>query len=115
MFLPTAHFYERQMKTKHCAIISTSRFIQNYCIKYWSFQFDRDVLLLQVVAALMDPNKFIIRVLDKFTLSKWAEIGFEDSSTPLSSASIPGTPSATPEELRFSNNISKLVCILFKL
>ncbi|KAI1713887.1 ATP-dependent clp protease adaptor protein clpS domain-containing protein [Ditylenchus destructor] len=61
--------------------------------------FDRDVLLLQVVAALMDPNKFIIRVLDKFTLSKWAEIGFEDSSTPLSSASIPGTPSATPEEL----------------
>jgi hypothetical protein len=28
----------------------------------------------------MDPNKFLIRILDRFSLAKWAEIGFEDKT-----------------------------------
>uniref|UniRef100_A0A183C9E3 E3 ubiquitin-protein ligase n=1 Tax=Globodera pallida TaxID=36090 RepID=A0A183C9E3_GLOPA len=35
----------------------------------------------QVVGATMDPNKFLIRLLDRFGLAKWAAIGFEELST----------------------------------
>uniref|UniRef100_A0A915DHQ7 Uncharacterized protein n=1 Tax=Ditylenchus dipsaci TaxID=166011 RepID=A0A915DHQ7_9BILA len=64
-----------------------------------------------------ETHEFIIRVLDRFGLSRWAEIGFEETPTPVLSSSssmqqqnssqaagvvpsTPATPSATPEELR---------------
>lgn len=47
----------------------------------------------------MDPNKFLIRIIDRFGLTKWAEIGFEDSPIPLLLHECPATSSATPEEL----------------
>ncbi|KAL3116459.1 hypothetical protein niasHT_006906 [Heterodera trifolii] len=43
--------------------------------------FDRDILMLQVIGATMEPNKFLIRLMDRFGLAKWAAIGFEDLST----------------------------------
>uniref|UniRef100_A0A914H4U2 E3 ubiquitin-protein ligase n=1 Tax=Globodera rostochiensis TaxID=31243 RepID=A0A914H4U2_GLORO len=43
--------------------------------------FDRDIQTLQVVGATMEPNKFLIRLLDRFGLAKWAAIGFEELST----------------------------------
>uniref|UniRef100_A0A1I8B9X3 E3 ubiquitin-protein ligase n=1 Tax=Meloidogyne hapla TaxID=6305 RepID=A0A1I8B9X3_MELHA len=45
-----------------------------------SEMFDRDVQLLQAVGALMEPNKFIIRLLDRFGLAKWAQTDFEEFS-----------------------------------
>lgn len=42
--------------------------------------FDRDVQLLQTIGALMEPNKFLIRILDRYGLAKWAEFGFEEST-----------------------------------
>jgi E3 ubiquitin-protein ligase UBR2 len=61
---------------------------------------DRDILMLQVVAAITDPNCFLIRVLDRFSLTRWATFGFEDMpATRSSESSIPSTPSATAEDL----------------
>ena len=31
--------------------------------------YDRDIQLMQAIAALMDPNKFIIHILDKYNLA----------------------------------------------
>uniref|UniRef100_A0A9J2QBD1 E3 ubiquitin-protein ligase n=1 Tax=Ascaris lumbricoides TaxID=6252 RepID=A0A9J2QBD1_ASCLU len=54
--------------------------------------FDRDVLMMQVGAALSPPDVFLIRLLNRFALHNWAEVGFEEhrSSSPTGS---------TPEEL----------------
>ncbi|CAK5066505.1 unnamed protein product [Meloidogyne enterolobii] len=41
--------------------------------------FDRDVQLLQAVGAIMEPNIFMIRMLDRFGLAKWAQPDFEES------------------------------------
>ncbi|VBB31014.1 unnamed protein product [Acanthocheilonema viteae] len=40
--------------------------------------FDRDILMLQVCAAVIPPNTFIIRVLHRFGLRVWAETNFEE-------------------------------------
>ncbi|VIO97030.1 Zinc finger in N-recognin family protein [Brugia malayi] len=40
--------------------------------------FDRDILMLQVCAALTPPDTFIIRVLHRFGLRVWAETNFEE-------------------------------------
>lgn len=34
--------------------------------------FDKDILMLQIGAANMEPNQFLIRLLDKFNLLRWA-------------------------------------------
>uniref|UniRef100_A0A915CE69 E3 ubiquitin-protein ligase n=1 Tax=Parascaris univalens TaxID=6257 RepID=A0A915CE69_PARUN len=46
--------------------------------------FDRDVLMMQVGAALSPPDVFLIRLLNRFALHNWAEVGFEEhrSSSP---------------------------------
>lgn len=44
----------------------------------------------------MDADKFLIRVINRFELTRWADSAIEDSRTPIFSAS---TPSATKEEL----------------
>jgi E3 ubiquitin-protein ligase UBR2 len=61
--------------------------------------FDRDILLLQVVAAISDPDQFLIRVLDRFSLTRWATFGFEDLPSSRSTETTPSTPSATQEDL----------------
>lgn len=62
--------------------------------------YDRDIQLLQVVAAIMDPNKLLIRIIERFGLSKWAEVGFEDSpASNKSSLDSSSTTSLTPEDL----------------
>jgi E3 ubiquitin-protein ligase UBR2 len=61
--------------------------------------YDRDITMLQVVAAISDPNRFLIRVLDRFSLTRWATIGFEDMPMTRSIEATPSTPSATPEDL----------------
>ncbi|EJD74645.1 E3 ubiquitin-protein ligase UBR2 [Loa loa] len=40
--------------------------------------FDRDVMMLQVCAAVTPPDTFIIRVLHRFGLRVWAETNFEE-------------------------------------
>ncbi|MCP9260595.1 E3 ubiquitin-protein ligase ubr-1 [Dirofilaria immitis] len=40
--------------------------------------FDRDILMLQVCAAITPPDTFIIRVLHRFGLRVWAESNFEE-------------------------------------
>ncbi|KAH7722004.1 Zinc finger in N-recognin family protein [Aphelenchoides avenae] len=61
--------------------------------------FDRDIILLQIAAATMSPEDFLIRVLDRFGLIKWAGIGFEDMPQAALSAGTPSTPLATQEDL----------------
>lgn len=61
--------------------------------------FDRDILMLQVVAAISDPNRFLVRILDRFSLIRWATFGFEDLPSARYSESTPSTPSATQEDL----------------
>lgn len=61
--------------------------------------YDRDILLLQVVAALSKPETFLIRLYDRFGLANWARLGFEDWPLPSSTSDTPAVPSATPEEL----------------
>ncbi|KAI6207263.1 E3 ubiquitin-protein ligase [Aphelenchoides fujianensis] len=66
-----------------------------------SEMFDRDVLMLQAVAALSDPDRFLVRCLDRFSLIRWAAFGFEDQplSRSTSDPSTPSVPSATNEDL----------------
>lgn len=64
-----------------------------------SEMYDRDILLLQVVAAISDPNKFLIRILDRFSLTRWATFGFEDLPATRSTELTPSTPSSTQEDL----------------
>lgn len=47
----------------------------------------------------MSPEDFLIRLLDRFGLAKWAEIGFEDMPQTAITAGTPATPSATQEDL----------------
>ncbi|EFP04190.1 hypothetical protein CRE_10701 [Caenorhabditis remanei] len=52
--------------------------IHNYFSPFWrSEMFDRDILMMQVGAALTPPLKFIIHLLQRFGLDKWATIEFE--------------------------------------
>lgn len=44
----------------------------------------------------MNPEKFMIRIINRFELVKWAKIGFENVSLSPSSNSL--TTTATPEE-----------------
>uniref|UniRef100_A0A914D0J8 E3 ubiquitin-protein ligase n=1 Tax=Acrobeloides nanus TaxID=290746 RepID=A0A914D0J8_9BILA len=74
--------------------------IHNYNSPLCRFEmYDRDVLMLQVVAALSDPTSFLIRLYDRFGLAKWAQLGSEDLPLPTLTANTPTVPSATPEEL----------------
>uniref|UniRef100_A0A158Q8Z9 E3 ubiquitin-protein ligase n=1 Tax=Elaeophora elaphi TaxID=1147741 RepID=A0A158Q8Z9_9BILA len=50
-----------------------------------SEMFDRDVLMLQVCAAVTPPDTFIIRVLHRFGLRVWAETNFEEIRAAFSS------------------------------
>lgn len=77
-------------------------FSLDHQLHYYSNQcrselFDRDVLMLQVVAAISDSDQFLIRVLDRFSLIRWGTFGFEDLAS--SGSSTPSTPSATQEDL----------------
>jgi E3 ubiquitin-protein ligase UBR2 len=79
-------------------------FSLDHQLHYYSNQcrselFDRDILLLQVVAAISDPEQFLVRVLDRFSLIRWATFGFEDLPNSRSTESTPSTPSATQEDL----------------
>ncbi|KAF1756488.1 hypothetical protein GCK72_012941 [Caenorhabditis remanei] len=52
--------------------------IHNYFSPFWrSEMFDRDILMMQVGAAMTPPLKFIIHLLQRFGLDKWATIEFE--------------------------------------
>ncbi|XP_053210830.1 E3 ubiquitin-protein ligase UBR2-like isoform X2 [Panonychus citri] len=42
--------------------------------------YDRDIMMLQFAAASMDPNEFLILVLNKFGLIFWAQDSFESKS-----------------------------------
>lgn len=66
---------------------------------YRNEMFDRDVLMLQVNAAITDPNKFLIRLLDRFSLVKFATFGFENLPSAQKTESTPSTPSASHEDL----------------
>lgn len=46
----------------------------------------------------MDPNKYLIRIIDRFGLTKWAEIGFEDLPI-INNALFDGPALTTPEDL----------------
>lgn len=83
--------------------------------------FDRDLLMLQVsclnafcehtifysiiqvVAALSEPNRYLVRVLDRFALTRWASISYDETASASSAggadAATPATPAATPEDL----------------
>ncbi|KAI6183003.1 E3 ubiquitin-protein ligase [Aphelenchoides bicaudatus] len=79
-------------------------FSLDHQLHYYSNQcrsemFDRDILLLQAVAALSDPDQFLIRVLDRYSLTRWATFGFEDLSNARFTETTPSTPSATQEDL----------------
>jgi len=45
--------------------------------KYRTEMLDKDIVLLQIGASLMGSNEFLIHVLNKFNLLKWAEPNFE--------------------------------------
>uniref|UniRef100_A0A914X7B7 E3 ubiquitin-protein ligase n=1 Tax=Plectus sambesii TaxID=2011161 RepID=A0A914X7B7_9BILA len=44
--------------------------------------YDKDILMLQVGAALTEPNDFVIRVLNRYGLDKWAEATYEETRSP---------------------------------
>ncbi|KHN74188.1 E3 ubiquitin-protein ligase ubr-1 [Toxocara canis] len=60
--------------------------------------FDRDILMMQVGAALSPPDVFLIRLLNRFALHNWAEVGFEENKSAVPTGS-------TPEELSKSTVI----------
>lgn len=51
--------------------------------------YDRDIILMQVCAAIMNPNVYLTRIIHRFGLSSWAEIGFEDAKIPEFMAGCP--------------------------
>ncbi|KAI6219878.1 E3 ubiquitin-protein ligase [Aphelenchoides besseyi] len=66
-----------------------------------SEMFDRDLLLLQAVAALSDPDRFLVRCLDRFSLIRWATFGFEEQPflrTGTDPSTTPTIPMATSED-----------------
>uniref|UniRef100_A0AC35FZC7 E3 ubiquitin-protein ligase n=1 Tax=Panagrolaimus sp. PS1159 TaxID=55785 RepID=A0AC35FZC7_9BILA len=69
--------------------------------------FDRDIQMMQICAAKMEPTEFLIRCLERFQLEKWARNVYED--LPLNKAidGTPATPSSTPEEL---SKITVIAC-----
>lgn len=52
-----------------------------------SEMFDRDILMMQVGAAISAPDVFLIRMLHRFALHHWAEFGFEEQEVVLPSQS----------------------------
>ncbi|KAE9553855.1 hypothetical protein FO519_002943 [Halicephalobus sp. NKZ332] len=61
--------------------------------------FDRDFQLMQICAATMNSNEFLVRFLDRFNLNKWASKNFDGLPLKASIEGTPSTPSSTPEEL----------------
>jgi len=61
--------------------------------------FDRDFQLMQICAATIGSNEFLIRFLDRFNLNKWASKSFDGLTLKASTEGTPSTPSSTPEEL----------------
>ena len=61
--------------------------------------FDRDFQLMQICAATMSSNEFLVRFLDRFNLNKWASKNFDGLPLKASTEGTPSTPSLTPEEL----------------
>ncbi|CAD5207002.1 unnamed protein product [Bursaphelenchus okinawaensis] len=51
------------------------------------------------MAAVTDPNKFLIRMLDRFSLVRFATFGFEDMGLSQSLENTPSTPAASFDDL----------------
>lgn len=49
-------------------------------VKCRSEMMDRDILLLQLGASLIESNEFLIHVLNKFNLMNWAHADFETNT-----------------------------------
>ncbi|CAK1542493.1 unnamed protein product [Leptosia nina] len=92
---------------------------------------DRDVVMLQIGASLIESNEFIIHVLNKFNLLEWAAADFEQKPieddtlrhtismveefltlliTIVGSRYVPGVGEVTPEE-RTKKEIIQMLCV----
>ncbi|XP_045778692.1 E3 ubiquitin-protein ligase UBR1 isoform X1 [Maniola jurtina] len=60
------------------ALLNQLYFYHN--VKCRTEMFDRDVVMLQIGASLIESNEFIIHVLNKFNLLEWAAADFEQKS-----------------------------------
>ncbi|XP_065059520.1 E3 ubiquitin-protein ligase UBR2-like [Rhopilema esculentum] len=59
------------------AVIHQVSYYQN--VRCVSEMYDKDIIMLQVVAALMDSNYFLTALLDKYGLLNWLSLGFKES------------------------------------
>lgn len=73
-----AQVYANMWRRNGYALLNQLYFYHN--VKCRTEMFDRDIVLLQIVASLIESNEFLIHVINKFNLISWANLDFEEAS-----------------------------------